>query len=174
MRLDGGPIRIIIQESCVEAFDPIVTGVEHSFVSYDTKLCRHLFVYRNLRILTRCDPPAAFGLRGCTSNSDKDDEMSDSRRGSVNTDAAKTRLAESKKRKTRVLRESVSPLPVCGISRDGIYLASEILWRCRIAPRTLTKWFDDGLPYSQPGSKDRFVFGDDLIAYLRSKAIANA
>lgn len=75
---------------------------------------------------------------------------------------------QEKPTKTSKLRGAISPLPVCGISKDQVYLAEEIEWRCRMSSRTLKQWIDDGLPVAQPGTKDRFILGEDVIEFLRN------
>ncbi len=53
---------------------------------------------------------------------------------------------------------------------NKIYTTGQIAKLCDVAPRTVSKWFDDGLlnGYKLPGSLDRRVPREDLKAFLRA------
>ena len=59
--------------------------------------------------------------------------------------------------------------PVCGIRQGQLYLAREVVWRCGISSRTLTKWIDQGLRVCRPGTKERFFLGDDVIEFVAGR-----
>lgn len=57
-------------------------------------------------------------------------------------------------------------------SRD-IFTTGEVARICKVAPRTVSKWFDSGelAGYRIPGSKDRRIPRDDLLAFMDKHGI---
>lgn len=56
----------------------------------------------------------------------------------------------------------------CGIRSGQIYTAKEIIARMKITNLTFQRWVNNGLRFSQPGTKSRYFLGDDLIAFMFS------
>jgi hypothetical protein len=54
----------------------------------------------------------------------------------------------------------------CGIRLGQVYLSQEIIRNCGISKHTLESWILGGLRFKQPGTKQRFFLGDDLIAFI--------
>jgi two-component system response regulator RpaA len=50
-----------------------------------------------------------------------------------------------------------------------ILTTGEVARLCKVAPRTVSKWFDAGhlKGYRLPGSNDRRIFRDDLVRFMR-------
>ncbi len=55
-------------------------------------------------------------------------------------------------------------------ARKTVLTTGEVAKICNVAPRTVSKWFDSGQlrGYRIPGSKDRRIPADQLIAFLRA------
>lgn len=54
-----------------------------------------------------------------------------------------------------------------------VYTTGQVAQICRVAPRTVTKWFDNGQlkGYRIPGSKDRRIPANELIRFMRANHI---
>ena len=57
--------------------------------------------------------------------------------------------------------------------RKEIYTTGEVARICHVAPRTVSKWFDTGKlrGYRIPGSRDRRIPRDHLVAFMRVHGI---
>lgn len=51
----------------------------------------------------------------------------------------------------------------------SVFTTGEIAKMCKVAPRTVSKWFDSGKlkGYRIPGSQERRATRNDLIAFLK-------
>jgi excisionase family DNA binding protein len=56
------------------------------------------------------------------------------------------------------------------LKRKDILTTGEVAQICRVAPRTVTKWFDAGQlkGYRIPGSRDRRIPADELIRFMKA------
>ncbi len=56
----------------------------------------------------------------------------------------------------------------------SVFTTGEIAKMCKVAPRTVSKWFDSGRlkGYRIPGSQDRRATRNDLIAFLKRHEIS--
>ena len=52
------------------------------------------------------------------------------------------------------------------IQRGKMYLATQVISHCRISKHTLQDWVAGGLRFKQPGTKQRFFLGDDIIDFI--------
>jgi excisionase family DNA binding protein len=54
-----------------------------------------------------------------------------------------------------------------------VYTTGQVAQICRVAPRTVTKWFDNGQlkGYRIPGSKDRRIPAGELMRFMRANHI---
>lgn len=59
------------------------------------------------------------------------------------------------------------------IKRKDVLTTGEVAQICRVAPRTVTKWFDSGQlkGYRIPGSRDRRIPANELIRFMKSHGI---
>jgi len=59
------------------------------------------------------------------------------------------------------------------LRRKPVYTTGEVAKICHVAPRTVTKWFDQGAlrGYRIPGSRDRRIPLPQLLAFLRAHDI---
>lgn len=57
-----------------------------------------------------------------------------------------------------------------------VYTTGQVAKICNVAPRTVSKWFDVGKlkGYRLPGSRDRRIYQDDLLAFLRENGMRDA
>ena len=55
------------------------------------------------------------------------------------------------------------------LNQRNVFTTGQVAKVCRVAARTVSKWIDSGelVGYRVPGSKDRRVYRDDLIAFLQ-------
>ncbi len=59
------------------------------------------------------------------------------------------------------------------VGRKDVLTTGEVARACRVAPRTVSKWFDSGKlrGYRIPGSRDRRIPRQQLIAFMRAHGI---
>lgn len=59
------------------------------------------------------------------------------------------------------------------IKRKDVLTTGEVAQICRVAPRTVTKWFDSGQlkGYRIPGSRDRRIPASELIRFMKAHNI---
>ena len=59
------------------------------------------------------------------------------------------------------------------IKRKDVLTTGEVAQICRVAPRTVTKWFDSGQlkGYRIPGSRDRRIPASELIRFMKAHDI---
>ena len=70
------------------------------------------------------------------------------------------------------MRPDLSPRLACGVRmarNKDVLTTGEVARICKVAPRTVTKWFDSGQlhGYRIPGSKDRRIPVNQLIRFMR-------
>lgn len=55
------------------------------------------------------------------------------------------------------------------MASTSIFTTGQVAKYCHVAPRTVSKWFDQGLlkGYRIPGSQDRRVPRENLIAFMK-------
>jgi excisionase family DNA binding protein len=70
-------------------------------------------------------------------------------------------------------RIEANAIPMRTTGRKDVLTTGEVARICRVAPRTVSKWFDTGKlrGYRIPGSRDRRIPVQQLIAFMRAHGI---
>lgn len=59
------------------------------------------------------------------------------------------------------------------IEETDVYTTGQVARLCRVAPRTVSDWFDSGRlkGYRLPGSKDRRIPRENLVAFMKANGM---